>query len=119
MTQDSQRGRASREGPQLGDDQPLPTRSPFVVYKPVSAGGVLFSTETEVYFGVNQLGERIWELLPPMSTTVGGLCAILVSEHADVSEARIREDVRLFLRALADNGLVVTPSADVGHDPAI
>ncbi len=67
---------------------------------------MLFSTETEVYFGVGAVGVRIWELLPPETRTVEEMVAILASKYRDVSASQIRVDVERFLSELISNGLV-------------
>jgi coenzyme PQQ synthesis protein D (PqqD) len=67
---------------------------------------VLFSTETEVYFGVGVVGARIWELLPPATSTVEEMVAILASQYHDVPSSTIRTDVERFLTELLSNGLV-------------
>jgi hypothetical protein len=67
---------------------------------------VLFSTETEVYFGVGVVGAHIWELLPPASHTVEEMVAILGSKYGDVPVKQIRVDVERFLAELLSNGLV-------------
>lgn len=41
---------------------PLPVPSPSAIFKPLPEGRVIFLTDTEVHFGVNTLGARIWEL---------------------------------------------------------
>ena len=43
----------------------LPVPNPKVLFKSMSDGAVLFSTDNEVYFGLNSVGARVWELLPP------------------------------------------------------
>ena len=91
---------------------PLPRPAPTTIFKPLAEGGVLFSTSTEVYFGVNVIGARIWELLPPATTTFEELCATLAAQYHDVSEAQIRRDVRAFLDDLLANDLVVAPRED-------
>jgi hypothetical protein len=67
---------------------------------------VLFSTETEVYFGVGVVGARIWELLPPATRTLEEMVAILASKYHDVPANQIRGDVERFLSELLSNGLV-------------
>jgi hypothetical protein len=59
------------------DETPLPTPVPGAVFRRLPEGGVLFSTETEVYFGVGVVGARIWELLPPVTRTVEEMVSIL------------------------------------------
>lgn len=80
----------------------------------MAEGGVLFSSETEVYFGVNTVGAIIWELLPK-SSTVEQLCATLAERFHDVGPERIRHDVLSFISDLRANGLVVDELAS-GRD---
>jgi hypothetical protein len=98
---------------------PLPSASPSAIFKPLAEGGVLFSTETEVYFGVNVIGARIWDLLPPATSTFSELCAVLASEYSDVSPMQIQKDVRKFLDDLVENGLVVSAPPHATHDSGI
>ncbi|MBV6521090.1 MAG: hypothetical protein MNPFHGCM_01213 [Gemmatimonadaceae bacterium] len=97
----------------------LPSPSPSAIFKPLAEGGVLFSTDTEVYFGVNVIGARIWELLPPATRTFDELCAALIAQYSDVSPAQIQKDVRKFLDDLVENGLVVTSGANASNDPRV
>ena len=89
----------------------LPAPAKGAVFKRLPEGGVLFSTETEVYFGVGSVGARIWELLPPASKTIDELVAVLAAQYRDVSASQIRSDVEAFLHELLENGLVVFDSA--------
>ncbi|MEP7343970.1 MAG: PqqD family protein [Gemmatimonadaceae bacterium] len=98
---------------------PLPNPSPSAIFKPLAEGGVLFSTDTEVYFGVNIIGARIWELLPPATRTFDELCAVLAAQYSDVSSAQIQKDVRKFLDDLVENGLVVSAPSNATQDPRI
>jgi hypothetical protein len=90
---------------------PLPTPAPSAIFKPMSEGGVLFSTESEVYFGVNLVGARIWELLP-VAESFENLCRVLAEQYTDVTEELIRQDVQKFLNDLLVNGLVIGPKSD-------
>jgi hypothetical protein len=98
---------------------PLPRPAPSTIFKPLAEGGVLFSTSTEVYFGVNVIGARIWELLPPATATFEELCATLAAQYHDVSEAQIRRDVKAFLDDLLSNDLVVAAPKDDEADPSV
>lgn len=89
------------------------------VFKRLPEGGVLFSTETEVYFGVGEVGARIWELLPPAAHTVDEMVAILSAKYHDVTADQIRADVERFLGELLDNGLVAYDPAHPSGGPAI
>ena len=100
-------------------DTPLPVPSPSAIFRSVTEGAVVFSTASEVYFGVNAIGARIWELLPPANLTVGELCAAMASGFPEVSEVRIRDDVQQFLKELLSHGLLVTSPPNVAHLPAV
>ena len=78
---------------------------------------MLFSTETEVYFGVGLVGARIWELLPPKTHTIEEMVRLLASQYRDVPASQIRSDVERFLQELSANGLVAraTTRAEGGH----
>lgn len=66
---------------------------------------MLFSPATEIYFGLNHVGARIWELLPPATSTVQELCDRLRAIYPDAG-AGVEADVRTLLEQLALAGLV-------------
>lgn len=86
----------------------LPFPDPAVLFRPVSEGAVLLHVQDEIYFGLNEVGRRIWELLPPESSDLSDLIAALATAYPDVSEATLREDVTELLLQLRDAGLVRT-----------
>ena len=100
---------ATPTAPAMHPDSPLPVPDPSVIYKAVSDGGVLLHTGTEVYFGLNQIGARIWELLPPTSRTLGELCSRIEKEHPDEEPATIRTDACALLGELMSQDLVSRP----------
>ena len=77
----------------------------------MAEGGVLFSSDSEVYFGVNPVGSIIWDLLPTAST-FEELVAALSQRFTDVGVDRITRDVQAFLADLRANGLVVDAPPD-------
>lgn len=89
----------------------LPTPSADVIFKPLPEGAVLFHSTDEVYFGLNSVGARIWELLPPACGTVEQLCEEVQKSYPDADRATIRGDVSGLLRELAAHGLVAAPSS--------
>jgi hypothetical protein len=98
----------------------LPVATSHVVYGPLSDGAVLFSTKDEVYFGLNQIGAQIWELLPPSTQTLTQLCAELEQRFEDVDPPSLRSDVVALLADLLANSLVVyldQERADAGTRP--
>lgn len=84
----------------------LPRARRSVVFKELSEGALLFSTEDEVYLGLNDVGRRIWSLLPPACNTLEDLVAQLAQEYPDASPDVIRSDVLELLEDLERNGLL-------------
>jgi hypothetical protein len=84
----------------------LPTRNPKVIFKALATGAVLYSTEEEVYFGLNPVGVRVWELLPPVHQTLDDVCRVLAAEYPDVGADVIRGDVTELIEELLKLGLV-------------
>lgn len=89
----------------------LPFASPDVVYQPLPDGAVLFHPVQEVYFGLNTVGARTWELLPPRCGTLEQLADELAKSYPEVPREQIRDDVEQLLGELLANGLV-TPHAE-------
>jgi hypothetical protein len=89
----------------------LPVAHPAVIFRALAEGGVIFSTVDEVYFGLNTVGARVWELLPPTSTTLDELIATVAADYPEVDPAMIRGDVVELLAELEQHGLVVRPPA--------
>ena len=68
---------------------------------------VLLDPTSGRYFGLNEVGSRIFELLgEPRS--VSELVEILVQEY-EVGESRLRADVEAFVSEMMSRGLVGTP----------
>jgi hypothetical protein len=85
----------------------LPRPHPGVLFKTVSDGAVLLHVEEEIYFGLNDVGTRIWQLLPPACFDLNELCARLAEVYGDVSLEVLRADVVELLTELEANQLVV------------
>jgi hypothetical protein len=98
----------------FSNESVLPTPSPVAIFQRLDDGAVLFSTQEEVYFGVNAVGARIWELLPPSCDTFGELCATLAVQYPGVPERQIRADAQAFLADLLQSGLAI-PVDDAQH----
>ncbi len=64
---------------------------------------VLLNVESGVYFGLNAIGARIWELLVE-GTTQEEIIGRLLDEY-DVEPAQLRADIGGFMQALAAKGL--------------
>ena len=85
----------------------LPKPHPSVLFKTVSDGAVLLHVDEEIYFGLNDVGARIWQLLPPACRDLGELCARLAEVYSDVPAEVLRADVVELLNELEANQLVV------------
>ena len=80
------------------------TLSPDVISQEVSGETVLLDLESEHYFGLDEVGTRIWQLIKE----TGDLKAIyetLLAEY-DVPEKRLQQDLDTLLTEIAGLGLV-------------
>ena len=83
----------------------LPEKSPHVICQPLPEGAVLFSTTDEVYFGLNSVGAKVWELLPPANRTLDELCRELERDYPHIAPDQIRADVEELIATLTEHGL--------------
>lgn len=65
---------------------------------------VMMSLENNAYFGLDDIGKAIWELLET-PTTIEALCDSLLDRY-DVEPAQCRADVIAFLTELHNEGMV-------------
>jgi hypothetical protein len=85
----------------------LPRPHDAVVCRPIDQGAILLQTEDEVYFGLNEVGLNIWQLLPPACGDLASLCTELAARYPDAPTEAIRADVLELLEELRRGGLVV------------
>jgi hypothetical protein len=95
----------------------LPEPHPSVLFRALDGGAVLFSSADEVYFGLNEVGARVWELLPPAHTTLAEVCAELTRVYPDVERQVLLADVAELLGDLESHGLVVPARGAVQPSP--
>jgi hypothetical protein len=84
----------------------LPAVAPGIVFKDLADGGILFSTQQEIYFSLNAVGSAVWRLLPPACETLEEMVAELARQYPDVGPETIERDVRELLLELEREGLV-------------
>ncbi|MCC6930680.1 MAG: PqqD family protein [Gemmatimonadaceae bacterium] len=84
----------------------LPKPKSDVIFKTLADGGLIFSPELEVYFSVNSVGARVWNLLPPVTESLDAMVALLAQEYTDVTADIIRADVEELLAEFAAQELV-------------
>ena len=75
-------------------------------------GAVLFSPETEVYYGMNSVAAAIWELLPQSGGTMDMLCSAIGKRFPDALLGQIHTDVVDLLGELERSGLVEPIQSD-------
>jgi hypothetical protein len=97
----------------------LPVANPKVIFKALSDGAVLFSTEDEVYFGLNEVGALVWQHLPPKLATLDELCAAVAERYPEVDPGVIRQDVTELISELASNRLVFPRNAEQNDDTSL
>jgi hypothetical protein len=97
----------------------LPVVNPKVIFKALSDGAVLFSTEDEVYFGLNEVGALVWQLLPPKLSTLEELCTAVAERYPDVEAGVIRQDVTELISELASHRLVFPRHVEQADDSSL
>ena len=80
--------------------------SPHVVSRVVDDETVLLNLEGGLYFGVDQVGHRIWELTGE-GKTLQEIVDAIVAEY-DVSREQAEGDVLAFAEPLVERGLLGT-----------
>ncbi len=79
-------------------------RLPEVVFCSLADGGVLLNLAAGVYFGLDAVGTRIWELLQTPQTATDLIRSLL--DEYDVSAEQCRNAVSSFLDQMHAQGLV-------------
>lgn len=97
-------------------DSPLPIPNPDVIFRALPDGAVLFHSEEEVYFGLNPVGARIWELLPPACGSIEALTEALRGPYPDADPEELRADVVELLDHLRTERLVLPSPQDVAAE---
>ena len=80
------------------------SRSPRTAWRVIEGEAVILSLDTKAFRGLNPVGSRVWELIDGRRSVDEIVEAI--AREFDVAPERAAEDVRAFVRALLDRGLV-------------
>jgi hypothetical protein len=75
-----------------------------VLFRDLEGEAVLLATESGRYFGLNEVGTRMWSLLQ-LHGEAEAVCRALLAEY-DVPEERLREDLAVFVDTLVIRGLI-------------
>jgi hypothetical protein len=85
------------------------TISPDVLFQEVSGEIVLLDLASEKYFGLDEVGARIWTLLSE-GRAVGEVVEALLQEY-DVDRATLESDMESLLTSLLEAGLIAAGMA--------
>lgn len=83
--------------------------SPDVISQEVSGETVLLDLESESYFGLDEVGTRIWQLIKE-TNDLNTIYNILLSEY-EVSGERLQQDLTTLLTEIEGLGLIVLEEA--------
>lgn len=89
-------------------DEPRPIRyqvAPRVLFQGVHGEMVLLDLASERYFGLNEVGARIWTLLQEGMSTVAIVDTL--EREFEAPRERLEQDLQGLLAQLLDAGLVV------------
>ncbi|MEH6604227.1 MAG: PqqD family protein [Pseudomonadales bacterium] len=75
-----------------------------VLFQEIAGEAVLLDLDGEEYFGLNEVGTRVWQLLQN-GESVNGMIGLLLEEY-QVAEAQLREDVEGLLSQFQERGLI-------------
>lgn len=88
--------------PALGPDT-LVRHHPGILFRDLAGEAVLLDPEAGIYFGLNEVGTRTWNLLAA-GATLGAVHAALLAEY-DAPPEQIWDDLLALVRDLLDHGL--------------
>ena len=77
---------------------------PDVLVSDVGGESVFLNLKTESYFGLDDVGTRMWKQLTENETVESAYQALLI--EYDIDEAQLSNDLDALIQKLVDNGLV-------------
>ena len=83
--------------------------SPDVISQEVSGETVLLDLESENYFGLDEVGTRIWQLIKE-TNDLSSIYNTLLDEY-EVSGERLQQDLTVLLSEIEGLGLIVLEDA--------
>ena len=85
-------------------DNTVLTVSKDVLFQEVSGETVLLDLASEQYFGLDEVGTRVWQLVNE-GKSLEAMVEVLLGEY-EVERERLEGDVRALLESLLEAGLV-------------
>lgn len=85
-----------------------------VVFRDLAGEAVILNLANGTYFGLNEVGTWVWNLLAEHGSTEQILASVLA--EYEVEEAQLRQDIEALLHTLAEKGLIIV---DTEQTPAV
>lgn len=82
-----------------------------VMFRELDGEAVLLNLENEAYYGLDDIGTRIWQVVTT-SPSLHAAMEILLSEY-EVQPKQLKSDINTLLSDLMQNGLVRVEDANV------
>jgi hypothetical protein len=83
---------------------------PSVIARELSGETVLLNLESGIYYGLDAVGTRVWQLIME-GCTIAAVCETMIAEY-DVAPEVLRGDVARLVSELRERG-IVTPRESV------
>ena len=80
--------------------------NPEVLFQELDTQTILLNISNEQYFGLDEIGSRLWLLFSKNNNADDVLAQMLV--EFDVDQVRLRNDLTLFIQELSEAGLIFT-----------
>ena len=77
-----------------------------VVFRILGDEAVILNLSTGIYFGLDTVGTRMWQLISEHGSTEQAREALLA--EYEVEEGQLRQDLDLLIQQLIDKGLLIT-----------
>ena len=78
--------------------------SPDALFQEIGGEGVILDLRSSSYFGLDEVGVRLWQLLQA-DPSLQAACDILLAEY-EVESAQLEQDLLKLLDQLTDAGLI-------------
>ena len=80
--------------------------NPEVLFQELDTQTILLNISNEQYFGLDEIGSRLWQLFSKNNNADDVLAQMLV--EFDVDQVRLSNDLTLFIQELSEAGLIFT-----------
>jgi hypothetical protein len=84
----------------------LPTPIDSAIFRRLESGAVVYDSAAEVYYGLNDVGAAIWEMLEDATVMPDRLVECLGSKYPDADADRLRADADALIASLVGYGLL-------------